>query len=70
MVCAAICLPTCWSRQVRKLDFAGTPVLAFTIASPNLDAEGLSWFVDQTVARRLLSVKGVGAVSRVGGVQT
>ena len=55
--------------SIRKLDFAGTPVLAFTIASPNLDAEGLSWFVDQTVTRRLLSVKGVGAVSRVGGVQ-
>ena len=55
--------------SIRKLDFAGTPVLAFTIASPNLDAEALSWFVDQTVTRRLLSVKGVGAVSRVGGVQ-
>ena len=54
---------------VSKLDFAGTPVLAFTIAAPDLDPEGLSWFVDQTVARRLLSVKGVGAVNRVGGVK-
>jgi len=54
---------------VSKLGFAGTPVLAFTIAAPDLDAEGLSWFVDQTVARRLLSVKGVGAVNRVGGVK-
>jgi multidrug efflux pump subunit AcrB len=26
--------------SVRKLDFAGTPVLAFTISSPNLDPEG------------------------------
>lgn len=55
--------------SIRKLDFAGTPVLAFTIASDNMDAEGLSWFVDQTVTRRLLAVKGVGAVNRVGGVQ-
>ena len=55
--------------SIRKLDFAGTPVLAFTIASDNLDAEGLSWFVDQTITRRLLAVKGVGAVTRVGGVQ-
>ena len=54
---------------VSKLDFAGTPVMAFTIAAPDLDPEGLSWFVDQTVARRLLSVKGVGAVNRVGGVK-
>ena len=55
--------------SIRKLDFAGAPVLAFTIASDNMDAEGLSWFVDQTITRRLLAVKGVGAVTRVGGVQ-
>ncbi len=54
---------------VKKLDFTGGPVLAFTITSPNFDEEGLSWFVDQTVVRRLLSIKGVGAVNRVGGVQ-
>ncbi len=53
---------------VTKLDIAGTPVLAYTIASTRLDDEALSWFVDNTVARRLLSVKGVGAVNRVGGV--
>ncbi|NBW54955.1 MAG: efflux RND transporter permease subunit, partial [Betaproteobacteria bacterium] len=34
----------------------------------DLDDEALSWFVDQTVTRRLLAVKGVGAVTRVGGV--
>ena len=33
-----------------------------------MDDEALSWFVDNTMARRLLAVKGVGAVSRVGGV--
>ena len=54
---------------VKKLDFAGTPVLAFTITAPQFDEEGLSWFVDQTVVRRLLSLKGVGSVNRVGGVQ-
>jgi len=54
---------------IKKLDFAGTPVLAFTISSPLFDEEGLSWFVDQTVVRRLLTVKGVGSVTRVGGVQ-
>ena len=54
---------------VKKLDLTGAPVLAFTITSPNFDEEGLSWFVDQTVVRRLLSLKGVGSVTRVGGVQ-
>jgi multidrug efflux pump subunit AcrB len=54
--------------MVRKLEFTGGPVLAFTVAATDLDDEALSWFVDQTVTRRLLAVKGVGAVTRVGGV--
>jgi multidrug efflux pump subunit AcrB len=33
-----------------------------------LDDQALSWFVDNTVAKRLLSVPGVGAVKRMGGV--
>jgi multidrug efflux pump subunit AcrB len=53
---------------VNKLDLAGQPVLAFTIASRNMDAEALSWFVDNEVSRKLLAVRGVGAVNRVGGV--
>lgn len=53
---------------VTKLDLASQPVLAFTIASSRLDTEGLSWFVDDTLSRRLLSVPGIGAVTRVGGV--
>lgn len=53
---------------INKVDLAGTPVLAFTIRSPRMDEEALSWFVDDTVARRLLAVRGVGAVARVGGV--
>ena len=53
---------------VTKIDLAGQPVLAFTIASPRMDEEALSWFVDNEVTRRLLAVRGVGAVNRVGGV--
>jgi multidrug efflux pump subunit AcrB len=53
---------------INKLELAGQPVLAFTIAAPSIDAEALSWFVDDTVARKLLAVPGVGAVNRVGGV--
>ena len=53
---------------VSKVELAGQPVLAFTISSPRMDAEALSWFVDNTVARKLLAVRGVGAVNRVGGV--
>ena len=54
---------------VRKIDLSGAPVLAFTISARSMDDEALSWFVDNTVARRLLSVRGVGAINRVGGVE-
>ena len=53
---------------VTKLDLAATPVLAYAIASTRMDEEALSWFVDNAVTRRLLTVRGVGQVSRVGGV--
>lgn len=53
---------------VSKSNLAGTPVLTYTIASSRMDDVALSWFVDNDVAKAMLSVKGVGAVSRVGGV--
>ncbi|RYX96843.1 MAG: efflux RND transporter permease subunit [Comamonadaceae bacterium] len=53
---------------VNKVDIAAQPVLAFTIRSPRMDDEALSWFVDNEISRKLLSVRGVGAVNRVGGV--
>ena len=53
---------------ISKLDLAGLPVLAFTVAAPSMDDEALSWFVDQTIAKTLIGVRGVGAVTRVGGV--
>ena len=53
---------------VGKVNLSGAPILAITIRSSKMDDEALSWFVDNTVARRLLGVKGVGSVVRVGGV--
>ncbi len=52
---------------VAKLNLAGTAVLSYTVASRSLDEEALSWYVDNTVAKRLLAVRGVGAITRVGG---
>ena len=52
---------------ITKMDLAAQPVLAFTVASPRMDDEALSWFVDNDVAKKLLTVPGVGAVNRVGG---
>ena len=60
--------------SVTKTTTAGRVVLTFTAQAadahgrPALDAPDLSWFVDNTVSKRLLSVPGVGAIKRVGGV--
>ena len=54
--------------QISKVNIAGMPILTYTVASSRMDAEGLSWFVDNDVVRALLAVRGVGAVGRVGGV--
>ncbi len=54
---------------VKKIDLAGSPVLAYTVRVPSLDDEALSWFVDNTITKKLLSVRGVGAVNRVGGAE-
>jgi multidrug efflux pump subunit AcrB len=53
---------------VTKMDLASQPVQAFTVYSPRMDEEALSWFVDNDISRKLLAVRGVGAVNRVGGV--
>ncbi len=53
---------------VSKVNISGGPVLAYTVRIPSMDDEALSWFVDDTLTRKLLAIKGVGSVSRVGGV--
>ncbi|OYY95954.1 MAG: RND transporter [Hydrogenophilales bacterium 28-61-23] len=53
---------------ISKVDLSGAPILTYTVASTRMDDEALSWFVDNTVTKAMLSVRGVGAISRVGGV--
>ena len=53
---------------IAKVDLAGSPILTYTVASSRMDDEALSWFVDNTVTKSVLSVRGVGSVARVGGV--
>jgi multidrug efflux pump subunit AcrB len=57
--------------SVTKVSTAGRVVLMFTAepaAGSKMDEQELSWFVDNTVSKRILSVPGVGAFKRVGGV--
>ena len=53
---------------VSKVDVASQPILTFAVQSDRLDMEELSWFVDNELNRKLLALKGVGKVARVGGV--
>jgi len=53
---------------ISKMNLSGAPILTYTVASSRMDDEALSWYVDNNVTKALLSVRGVGAVSRVGGV--
>jgi multidrug efflux pump subunit AcrB len=52
---------------ISKVNLSGAPILTYTVDSDRLDDEALSWFVDNTITKSLLSVRGVGAVARVGG---
>jgi multidrug efflux pump subunit AcrB len=53
---------------IAKVNLSGMPILTYTVASSRMDDEALSWFVENDVAKSLLTVRGVGAVTRVGGV--
>ena len=54
---------------VSAVTVANEPLMTFAISTSRMNEEALSWFVDDTVAKTLLSVSGVGRFSRVGGVQ-
>ncbi|MCL1825708.1 MAG: efflux RND transporter permease subunit [Betaproteobacteria bacterium] len=53
---------------INRVDMASQPVLAYAVRSKRRDDEALSWFIDNELSRRLLTIRGVGAVKRVGGV--
>jgi multidrug efflux pump subunit AcrB len=53
---------------VSRVTTAGGAIVTWSVASDNMTATELSWFVDLTVTRELSAVPGVGRVTRVGGV--
>jgi len=53
---------------IQRLTSSGGAIMTFSVSSETLDAVDLSWFVDDDVAKALLSVPGVSSVSRTGGV--
>ncbi len=53
---------------VNSVDIEGQSMQTFAVTAPQLTIEELSWFVDNTVIRKLQGVKGIGRVDRNGGV--
>src|ERR1700752_1929011 len=53
---------------VQRIDIDGDAIIAYAVSSSSLSQEDLSWFVDNTVSKRLLAVEGVSQVTRGGGV--
>ncbi|HEV8018159.1 MAG TPA: efflux RND transporter permease subunit [Steroidobacteraceae bacterium] len=53
---------------VTRLDIDGNEIVAYAVSSSVLSDEDLSWFVDNTISKRLLAVLGVSQVTRGGGV--
>lgn len=54
--------------RVDALDFTGGTLMSFAVSAPDMSPTDLSWFIDDTIAREMQSVRGVGQVQRVGGV--
>ena len=54
--------------QVNRVDIEGGALAYVAVKSTAMTLEELSWFVDNTVAKRLVSIPGVAQVSRGGGV--
>jgi len=53
---------------VQRVNADGGPIDYFAVSSSTLSEEELSWFVDNTITKRLLNVTGVAQVQRGGGV--
>jgi multidrug efflux pump subunit AcrB len=53
---------------ISRIDIEGLPIVTYAASAPGLSVEQLSWFIDDSVARDLQSIRGVGEVKRFGGV--
>ncbi len=55
--------------QVSRVDVDGGPIAYFSAEATDMTLEELSWYVDNSVAKRLVSVSGMASIQRSGGVK-
>jgi multidrug efflux pump subunit AcrB len=53
---------------VQRIDTSGAPITFIAAQTTDMTLEQLSWYIDNDVAKKLLGISGVAAVSREGGV--
>jgi len=54
--------------RVYKQQTSSNPIVYFGVSAQDMTLEQLSWFIDDTVTKRLLTVEGLAEVNRNGGV--
>ncbi len=54
--------------QIFKVQTSSDPIAYFAVAADDMTLEQLSWFIDDTIAKQLLTVPGMATVDRQGGV--
>ncbi|TIX49205.1 efflux RND transporter permease subunit [Alteraurantiacibacter aquimixticola] len=54
--------------RVFKQQTSSQPIVSFGVAADDMTIEELSWFIDDTITKALLTVDGLAEVSRSGGV--
>ena len=54
--------------RVTKEEISGGFLAIYAVEADDMTIEGLSWFIDDTVAKQLLGIEGMAEVNRFGGV--
>jgi len=54
---------------VRHFDIDSMPIVTYAVSAPDMNDVELSWFIDNTIARRIMAADGIAQVTRVGGVE-
>ncbi|MDE1151587.1 MAG: efflux RND transporter permease subunit [Micavibrio sp.] len=53
---------------VQRVSAVGGAVVTYAVTSTKMQDDELSWFVDHDISKAVLGIKGVGEVTRIGGI--
>jgi hydrophobic/amphiphilic exporter-1 (mainly G- bacteria), HAE1 family len=53
---------------VQRLEIGEQPIVTYAVSEPGMSETDLSWFIDNTISRKLQASPGVARIDRLGGV--